>query len=122
MSAAVGVGRLADGLPLWVMIGLRVCAASAGAHRGRRQRLALLALEPQLDHVRAALVVVVELLAMHAVDALVDVDVALGVDRTAPGIPWRSAGRASRIRATASAIRTSGCVPGIASAAPSGQR
>ena len=52
-----------------------------GSHGWRRHRCEFLALEPNLDHVWAALVVVVEFLAMHAVDALIDVDVPLGMDR-----------------------------------------
>ena len=58
-----------------------LAAVFAPAHGRGRKRLALLALEPHLDHVRAALVVVVQLLAMHAVDALVDIDLPLGMDR-----------------------------------------
>src|SRR6188768_3026024 len=62
--------------------GLRRCFAARG---GGGQCRELLALQPHLDHVRAAVVVVIELLAMHAVDALVDVDLAFrmdGLDRT----------------------------------------
>ena len=55
-GASVGVPTI---LPLWVMIGLAgpLAAVFALAHGRGRKRLALLALEPHLDHVRAAVVV-----------------------------------------------------------------
>src|SRR5215472_15505369 len=55
--------------------------AAAPPHRRRRHRLEFFALEPHLNHVWAALVVVVKFLAVHAVDALIDVDMPLGMDR-----------------------------------------
>lgn len=87
----------------------RVSLSDRGAlvgHDGLRRRFPprcrggkrheLFAFQPHLDHVRTALVVVVKLLAVHAVDALVDIDGSLrvdGLDRTLLGAAL--AGRAA---------------------------
>src|SRR5690606_14989603 len=55
---------------------LRRLASASGSRRGCK----LLAPEPLLDLCRAAVLVPVEILAVHAPDALVRVDVTVGVD------------------------------------------
>ena len=53
----------------------------AASHGGRREGLSPLTFEAHLDHMRAALVISIKLLAVHAVDAFVDVDVSLRMYR-----------------------------------------
>jgi hypothetical protein len=53
----------------------------ASSHGRRRKGLSTLALKANLDHMRASLIIAIQLLAMHAIDALVDIDVPFRMDR-----------------------------------------
>jgi hypothetical protein len=88
-------------------------------HRRRGQRVAL-ALQPHLNHVRAAVVVVIEFLTVHAVDALVDVDVPSGwIACTGHSLAqrWQGEPHSPALQPLEHAD-----APGMASAAPSGHR
>jgi hypothetical protein len=62
----------------------------AASHGRRRKGLSPLALKTNLDHMRAPLIIAIQLLAVHAVDALVDIDVPPGwIDRMGHSLAQR---------------------------------
>src|SRR5262249_6580676 len=86
-TSALAVGHLCE---------LALETRSAWAHGRRLQRLPFLPLDPLLDHHRAVTVVVVEHLAVQALDAFVGIDHPLGMDRLDGAfVPAALAGRAA---------------------------
>src|SRR5512144_1769152 len=79
---------------------INLAASQLAAHRWRAKRFSPFPFQPQLDHVRAPLVIPIEFLTMHAVDAFVDVDMPFRVDRLDRALIGAALARPSTLRPT----------------------